>query len=613
MRNILLVGLLRGSVALSIEKRSHSDLEARSLDAIAGGYDKHPIESYDTTNGTSPAPRAFASVFETRDQCNNGVVDCLDYQCDECGSCCGGGKCAKNFGNCCSVDTQCSFGFSCCTTFSGCCYEDTSFCCDYSPTGCCVKGTQCTTDGCVGVPAFLLESITTTTTLTSVVYYTSTVVETSLSTNFGVTTEFVTSTITNDNVDVATVTNYVTSTKIAKRFLPGNVQKTQRPIEKRNRPTPLAPSPTAVGNMNALRNSLGDIGLLPKRAVTSYIYDFVFVWDTYSSDVFETSTMVSEVDSMSTQFSTITSTLFNNAKQTTTVVSTVVVTSTQVDTSTPDPTTGASPTAPTQPAATTTSNNIVVATTFAVGVTNSGSDPATLGTTIINGGGASGGQVATGAPTIVPGSAGSSSGPETTAPTSSSVSPGSTSNIHSDLSTGAKAGIGAGAGAAGLALLGAIVFFALGRQRRPTSTISTGNSQAQMAPSTAANWTPPPPPHRHSHLDSREVSYTERAAALARSMEARSQTRSTPSFQDQQQSSNFSPISRGASLSTPSEMMGYESPRADMHEMGGTTENMGWNAGPSTEHYEMPAQPYHELPSPPEPTHSQNHGQGYGW
>ncbi|RWA14511.1 hypothetical protein EKO27_g605 [Xylaria grammica] len=392
--------------------------------------------------------------------------------------------------------------------------------------------------------AFLIESVTTTTTLTSVVYYTSTTLVTSVSTNLGVTTKFVTSTVTRDNIDVATITNYITSTKIAKRILPETPTRTKHPVERRSRPTPPAPppEPTTARGLGAFRHGLENIGLLPKRDVTSYIYDFVFIWDTYSSGIVETSTVASEINSMSTEFSTIVSTLFRDAKSTTTVVSTVVVTSTQATTST---TKSSIKDSSTEPITTKTSNDIVVMTTFVVGVTNSGKNEAATATSIIDGGGASGLQVATGVSTATSRSDGSSSRPSTTPPTSSSIGVNSSSK-QSDLSTGAKAGIGAGAGAAGLALLSAIVFFALGKRRRSTSMISGDNSQAPMAPNTVSNWTPPPPPPlRYSHLDSREISYTERAAALARSMENLRQPTSTPSTQGYQQSSNLSPASRG--------------------------------------------------------------------
>jgi len=154
MRNLILVILLGGSVAFSLGEGGRAGTNTtRELDAIAGGYDKRPRTTLDTRNGTSAVPRAFIDVFSKRDgDCSNGVTGCSSYECDRCGSCCKGGTCAENFGNCCEADYHCSYGFSCCTTFSGCCYEDTSFCCQYSPTGCCVKGTQCTPKGCVGEP-----------------------------------------------------------------------------------------------------------------------------------------------------------------------------------------------------------------------------------------------------------------------------------------------------------------------------------------------------------------------------------------------------------------------------------------------------------------------------
>jgi hypothetical protein len=240
----------------------------------------------------------------------------------------------------------------------------------------------------------LLESITSTTTYTSFIYYTSTVVETSVSTNLDVTTEFVTSTLTSDNIDVATVTNYVTSTKVVKRSVPENPKRTDYPMEMRDRPTPPAPSPRTARGLELVRDGLQSIGVLPKRVVTSYIYDFVFVWNTYSSGIFETSTMVSEVGSMSTQFSTITSTFFKDAKSTTTVLSTLVETVTQPVTSTPN-----SPTkdSTTKPPATSTVNDIIVQSTFVMGVTNSGSDQASTVTKAIDGGGGSGVPVASGA------------------------------------------------------------------------------------------------------------------------------------------------------------------------------------------------------------------------
>ncbi|KAI0455125.1 hypothetical protein F5B21DRAFT_524059 [Xylaria acuta] len=593
MRYLLPV-LFGGSLAFLGSSNHHLDRKAQALDRTAGGYDKRPRAELETTNGTSPAPRTPGNVLFARDECNNGKVDCSDYQCDHCGSCCGDGTCAENFGNCCSEDTHCSFGFSCCSSSAGCCYEDTSFCCESSPTGCCVKGTQCTPDGCVGDPAFLIESVTVTTTLTSFIYYTSTVFDTTVSTNFDVTTKFVTSTVTRENIDLATVTNYITSTKISRRLLAENHKKTEHSMERRNRPEP--PTPTTTRGLGRFRGGLENIGVLPKRDVTSYIYDFVFVWDTQSS-----------VNSTSTQFSTITSTLFKNAKSTTTVVSTVVVTSTQVATSVPNPSTTVSPT---EPSTTRTTYDIVVETTFVVGITNSGHDEVATVTNFVDGGGASGLQVATGVSTTMPGSDSSSFGPNTTAPTGPSTSPSSSSR-QGDLSIGAKAGIGAGAGAASLALLGALVFFALGKRRRATPTVSGDSSQEPMAPSTVADWTPPPPPPiRYSHLDGREVSYTERAASLARSMENMGRPTMTPNAQGYQQPSNFTSASRRASPSTPSEMMGYEGRLGEVQEIYGATENRGWYMGPNKGLHEIVDHQYHEMPSTPEPSRFLYPGQG---
>ncbi|KAI1358551.1 hypothetical protein F5Y08DRAFT_350654 [Xylaria arbuscula] len=594
MRSIL-VTLLGGSAAVSVDKI----LNAHSVDLMAGGYDKNPQANFEGSNGTSPAPQILGNTLMTRDECNNGIVDCADYQCDLCGSCCGGGKCAENFGNCCNEDIKCSYGFACCS--QGCCYEDTSFCCDTSPTGCCVIGTQCTTDGCVGEPDFLVESVTVTTTFTSVIYDSSTIFETDVSTNFGTTTRFVTSTVTSDNVEVATITNYVTSTKIEKRFVLDNARRTEHPTERRERPTPLPliPNPTTARGLSVIRDNLENLGLLPKRDVTSYIYDYVFIWETSTSDIYETSTVATEINSMSTEYSTITSTVFKDAKSTTTVESTIIVTSTQAATPTSE---SSSRDKPTEPVTTRTSQQIIVITTFVGGKTNSGdSSGLVTGTAAIDGGGASGLVVVSGITTST-----STSG---TVLSSNNPEP-STQSKQSDLSTGAKAGIGAGAGAAGLALLGALVFFVLGRRRRTSSMVSGYNSQGPMAPSTVSTWTPPPPPIRYSHLDSREVSYTERAAALARSMETMRKPNSPPNIPSHQPSpNNLSPSSRGASPSAPSELMtGYEN-RDERHEMGGMTENRGRYVGPTT----VPDPQYHEMPASPEPSHVRHSNQRHAW
>ncbi|TGJ78754.1 hypothetical protein E0Z10_g10017 [Xylaria hypoxylon] len=577
MRYILLA-LLGGSTAFSVEKNHVTDRNARALDMVAGGYDKYPRGNFETTNGTSPIAQTISVINAEAVVEVVIVLKTLEIAAVR--------ILIVPLGTPVAVRLQVVVAM-----------RTLAFVATLRPQA---------------AVAFLIESVTTTTTLTSVIYYTSTALFTSVSANLGVTTKFVTSTVTRDNIDVATVTNYVTSTKVAKRFLPVNPKRTEHPVERRSRPTPPvpSPSPTMSRGLRAFRHGLENIGLLPKRDVTSYIYDFVFVWDTYSSSIIEKSTVVSELNSLSTEFSTIVSTLFKGAKSTTTVVSTVVVTSTQVASPTPESSIKDSLI---EPGTTRTSNEIVVMTTFVAGVTNSGNNEASTATTIVDGGGASGLQVATGVPTTTSRSDGSFLGFNTAAPTSTSTKV-SSSRKKGDLSTGAKAGIGAGAGAVGLALLGAMVFFVLGKRRRPTSTISGDNSQAPMAPSTVSNWTPPPPPLRYSHLDSREVSYTERAAALARSMENMGQPASIPNAPGYQQPRNFSPTIRGASPSTPSElMMGYESPRGGGQEMGGTTKNMGWYMGPDAVRHEVSDQQYHEMPSSPEPSHVQHPRQDHAW
>ncbi|KAI0116496.1 hypothetical protein GGR51DRAFT_574805 [Nemania sp. FL0031] len=452
-----------------------------------------------------------------------------------------------------------------------------------SPTG---KETQCTGNSCVVDPDSIIKTITATTTLTSVVYYTSTVFNTVVSTNHGVTTKLVTSTVTRNSIDVATVTNYVTSTKIAKRFQSENPARTQL-VEEISAATPaIIPSPEAP------KSDLGDVVAPPKRDVTSYIfYDITSVWITQSSVIFETSTIVSQVDSTSTQFATVTSTLFNNAKSTTTIVSTVVETSTQVATSAPSST---------DPVTTETSNTIAsherskattitttlddksinelqVATSAPTTVSSSspGSKTATSTSSTTTSSSLTGSTPATSIPTS-PVMAGSTTSSST--PTSSHTSSGSSSGQGS-LSTGAKAGIGTGAAAGGLALLGVMIFYAVGKRRRPASLIADENM--------VVTWTPPEPPRRYSHLDNPEVSYPERAAALAHSMETMGQATSTHDIPGYPQPSTFGPPSRSVSPSVYSETIEV------------TSENMDWYMEPNTD--EIPRRQSDELHLYPKP------------
>ncbi|KAJ2989679.1 hypothetical protein NUW58_g3347 [Xylaria curta] len=449
----------------------------------------------------------------------------------------------------------------------------------------------------------LIETRKVTTTLISVIYHTSTVLDTVVFTNHDVTTKFVTSTVTREKVDVATVTNYVTSTKIAKGFLPENDKRTEHVMGRRTRPI----TPTATTTQRACRTNRENIGVLPKRAVTSYVYDIVSVFETRSSVTTDTRTVVSEVKSISTQFSTITSTLFKDAKSTTTVVSTVIVTSTQAVvsiqavTSTPEPSTT---TSLTESTTTETPSTTVVETTTTMDATSSESSEAATSSTATDSGSTSSQSVATEALTTSSTSASSSSESSAAAPTSSDISPGS-SGERADLSTEAKAGIGAGAGAGSLALLGAVAFFALRRRRRAASILSHNDSQDPIAPGAGADSTPPPPPTRYSHLDGRNVSYKERAETLARSMEHMDQPAPTPTAQDYDQSGSFSPISLGASPVTPAEIMGYEDRRAGAHQGNNTMENTGWNMDQYTRH--------HEIPPFPHPSHSQYPRRAHGW
>ncbi|KAI0869508.1 hypothetical protein GGS24DRAFT_493730 [Hypoxylon argillaceum] len=414
-------------------------------------------------------------------------------------------------------------------------------------------------------PDSVTDTIMATTTLTTIISYTSTIFDTTLSTNFGVTTD----------IDVATVTNY-------------SPKRTERPKEREDQPTPPASpaaTPISAAGLETPCTSLKNVDMPLKKDVTSYLY---FVWVTHS------------INTMSTQFSTITSTLFRDAKSTTTVVSTIVVTSTQATTSI---TSASAKSSSTELSTTKTSNSITTETTPTASVTSSKSSETTTtdsrivmsNSTTMSTSDSSSSDSHTATSTISTitnstsiGSIPTSFATTSSTPSSSSIS-ASSSSTQGSLSTGEKAAIGTGAAAGGLALLGVMVFYALGKRRRPASMILDENM--------VVTWTPPAPPRRYSKLDNPEVSYPERAAALAHSMENMCQPASAHDIPGYPQPSNFSPSSRSNSSSIYSDFMED------------TTEIVDWYMDPSTEHGEIPGQQYHEMPSAPQPSYSQYHRQ----
>ncbi|KAI1108516.1 hypothetical protein F5Y14DRAFT_82236 [Nemania sp. NC0429] len=351
-------------------------------------------------------------------------------------------------------------------------------------------------------------------------------------------------------------------------------------------------TPTVIPGLKSDHNSGEHVTLIPEKSVTSYIYDHVSVQTTYSSVVLETSMVTSEVNSPSTQISTITSTLFIDAKSTATVASTVIVTSTQMAT----PTQARSPSTKsadsTESITTKTPKNLAIKTSSLVSTTNSNHTKVATEATPVRDGDVSGLQAATGVSTTRQKSDSPSSSPITSSPTGSGSS-SSDLSPWDGLSTGAKAGIGTGAAAASLALLGIMVFFILGKRRRPTPAVSGDNA--------VNNWTPPPSPIRHSHLDAREVSYTERAAALAHSMEHMGEPTSAFGVRESQKSAVFGSPGRGASPSEASVLVD------------GKPEDAVWYMGLNTEHHEVFGQQYHEMPSFPRPSHSRYYGRSNIW
>ncbi|KAK1625118.1 hypothetical protein BDP81DRAFT_436166 [Colletotrichum phormii] len=148
-------------------------------------------------------------------------------------------------------------------------------------------------------------------------------------------TTFQTTTITSNDVATATVTNYVTSTVLAKRslnFLPA----LDAPFD----------APAAQITPAAEGNDLRRYGVIEKRALVTVT---VTVSGSAGADstflATRTSTVLLTTTSNTILTSMVTSTLFNNAQTTITVESTLTVTSTSIDTAAPTtvdsgPTTG---------------------------------------------------------------------------------------------------------------------------------------------------------------------------------------------------------------------------------------------------------------------------------
>jgi hypothetical protein len=195
----------------------------------------------------------------------------------------------------------------------------------------------------------------------------------------------------------------------------------------------------------------------------------------------------------------------------------------------------------------------------------------------------------------------------TTSPSSSTsqATAGGNNGNAADLSTGAKAGIGAGAGAAGLAVIGGLLLVLIRRQRpRPRFFNTPDISQLPVTAGNGSSWAPSrvPPPRHHSSMPERAAGL---ASAMARGRQAGSpQSHAEVGLALRTSSGGASPTppselgsSRVSPPSSASELMaGYQSPRDGTHEMQGVPENAG--LGVVDEHYEMPGQAYYELPSP---------------
>lgn len=448
----------------------------------------------------------------------------------------------------------------------------------------------------------MLGTQTVTTVYTETIYNTSTVTSAFTSTRLGTTTNFVTQTVTSSDVDIATVTSYVTSTNVVKRTIIN--YPTETPVASATRhkpPTAPAPPPSGGAGLNAVRDGLGGLRLLPKREETSYVVVYDFVWETTSQDLFITSSDVSTVDSMRTEESTIVSTVFKDAKSTTTVTSTIVVTETG------DTTSDTNNAASADSTVTTTENSQFFITSQA----SLPSDTGVFVTATDNDGGS-------GSQTVLSQGDTTATSPSTS-PTNSNNGSGSggAKESQANLSTGAKAGIGAGAAAAGLAAIGGVVLLIARRRRpRPRSFESPTPSQLLITSGNGSSWAPPRPPARQRPFTAgQEITFPERAAGLASAMAAGGLGR-TPVRYSGTGSSMRSPISGGASQRNPPELMpGHVSPPSrNSRSMAGSMSSRkgngaygtnrprrgtGANSSVASQCHEMPSQLYYELPVPP--------------
>ncbi|KAE9363305.1 hypothetical protein N431DRAFT_490146 [Stipitochalara longipes BDJ] len=361
-----------------------------------------------------------SSLFSRQAVCSNGVTTCNGYTCDKCESCCGAYTPPATpcnpfaFGVCCTDGDFCSEGSACWYqvggTKMGCCPIGLTGCFT-TPFSCCYPGSTCGSSGCTGTATVSVPYVTVTYTSTVSRFLTNTITVTSPSGAASTVSVTILATSFNTTTYTATITTSVPQLKPRNgilEILKGQLQKYE-----------LAPRAVSVSTWTASE------------------YAWVTIWTTFT----QTSTFLS--GQVTAHTLTYTSYVFNLVSVTTTHVVTITTAgpSSQPTTATLILTTTA-PAPPSSPGVTTTT--LVQPTT----VTTANSKTSTIST---SSGGAGGGSITVPGPPV----------PIT------SASPMSTGNgtIISGLSTGAKAGIGAGVGVSAVASLAFLTLFLLGRRK----------------------------------------------------------------------------------------------------------------------------------------------------
>jgi len=141
-------------------------------------------------------------------------------------------------------------------------------------------------------------------------------------------TTFQTTTITSSSVGVETVTSYITSTAFVKRTIYHAPELTRPPSLSHRQLPPSFEKNISPRRLDGTRSKLEKMGLLPKRQITSWFTDWIFDWQTETSVISSTTTVMVGGTSIVFKTSILTSNVVVGATSTTSVISTLVITST---------------------------------------------------------------------------------------------------------------------------------------------------------------------------------------------------------------------------------------------------------------------------------------------